>query len=121
MISKKTLVLGASIKDEKYSNKAVRNLLLKGHEVNALGNMAGNIGNVTVATIPEPIDGIDTVTIYLNESNQTKYYDYILSLKPKRIIFNPGAENPELMKIANENGIQTTNACTLVMLSTGQY
>ena len=67
------------------------------------------------------VDNVDTVTLYLNAQNQKQYYDYILSLKPKRIIFNPGTENPELYKLAKENNIQVMEACTLVLLSTGQY
>lgn len=67
------------------------------------------------------MDDIDTVTLYLNPANQVPYYDYIISLKPKRIIFNPGTENDELESLANKNGIQTMEACTLVLLSTSQY
>ena len=66
-------------------------------------------------------EGVDTVTLYLNPQNQKEYYDYILKLKPKRIIFNPGTENPELMRMAREQGVEPVEACTLVMLSTGQY
>ncbi len=66
-------------------------------------------------------ESVDTITLYLNSNNQKQYYDYILSLQPKRIIFNPGAENDELEELANKNGIKTMEACTLVMLSTGQY
>ena len=79
------------------------------------------IENIEIKTEHVPMDDIDTVTLYLNPTNQKPYYDYILSLKPRRIIFNPGAENEELELMAKNNGIKTLEACTLVMLSTSQY
>ena len=118
---KKTLVLGASTNPDRYSFMAINNLRMKGHDVVAIGKRSGRVNDVDLETETEPIDNLDTVTLYLNPGNQKPYYDYILEQKPKRIIFNPGAENQELVKKAKENGIQTMNACTLVMLSTGQY
>jgi uncharacterized protein len=120
-MEKKTLVLGASENKERYSNMAVRKLIAYNHPVIAVGNKVGLIGDVQIGKELLPHKDVDTITIYLGEKNQTIFYDYILLLKPKRIIFNPGAENFELKILAMENGIETLEACTLVMLSTGQY
>ncbi|MES2621812.1 MAG: CoA-binding protein [Bacteroidota bacterium] len=117
----KTLVLGASTHPSRYSFIAINDLLETGHEVVAVGKDKGEVNGVKIMH-DFPADGnIDTVTMYLNPVRQKEYYDKIVSLKPRRIIFNPGAENPELAKLARENGIKTENACTLVLLSTGQY
>ena len=121
MNKKKTLVLGASTNPDRYSCMAIKNLRLKGHEVVALGRRVGKVKDVDIAVDPVNIQDLDTVTLYLNPTNQKPYYDYIIDQAPKRIIFNPGAENKELVKLAKEHGIKTLNACTLVMLSTGQY
>lgn len=118
---KKTLVLGASENPARYSFEAVTRLRKYGHEVVAVGRKAAVVAGVTIETEPPAITGIDTVTLYLNPIAQKDYYPYILSLHPKRIIFNPGTENDELEEIAQQNGIQTLEACTLVMLGTGQY
>lgn len=121
MSTKKTVVLGASANPNRYSNLAVNKLSAYKHPVVAIGKRAGTIGNVDVLTSQPEVEDVDTVTLYLNPTNQKPYYNYILSLNPKRIIFNPGTENYELEKLANEKGIKTMEACTLVMLSTGQY
>lgn len=121
MTNKKTLVLGASANPLRYSNLAVNKLALKGYDVIAIGKRTGKIGDVDIITEQKEIDALDTVTLYLNASNQKQYYDYIISQKPKRIIFNPGAENDELSAMAKEKGILPQEACTLVLLSTGQY
>jgi predicted CoA-binding protein len=121
MTTKKTLVLGASSKPEQYSNMAVRNLLAAGHPVVAIGREPFLIETVQVQSTTEPFTDIHTVTLYLNASRQADYEDYILSLHPKRIIFNPGAENPALSEKARQNGIEAIEACTLVMLSVGTY
>ncbi len=118
---KKTLVLGASSKPDRYSNLAVKKLKRYGHEVIAVGRLKGKIDDVEITNEKTELKDIDTVTLYLNPNNQKEFYDYIVSLKPKRIIFNPGTENDELAKIANTNNIQTIEACTLVLLSVGQY
>jgi len=121
MAGKKTLVLGASMNPSRYSNFAIQRLSAHNHPVVAVGLREGKVGNVDIVKgLPEEED-IDTVTLYLNPTNQKAYYDYILSLKPKRIIFNPGTENDELEEMARKNGIKPMEACTLVMLSTGQY
>ena len=117
----KTLVLGASENPSRYSNMAVKKLLSKGQSVMALGKVKGNVDGVEILTEKPDTDEIDTVTLYLNPLHQQPYYDYILSLKPRRIIFNPGTENEELESLAQKNGIEPIEACTLVMLSTGQY
>lgn len=120
-MSKKTLVLGASDQPHRYSYLAIQRLRGKEHEVVGIGKHTGVVEDVTIETEKRPLENIDTVTLYLNPMHQKEYYDYILSLKPKRIIFNPGAENDELAQLAKENNIQPVEACTLVMLSTGQY
>jgi predicted CoA-binding protein len=79
------------------------------------------VADVEIIKEKNNFEDVDTVTLYLNSLHQKEYYNYILSLKPKRVIFNPGAENEELSKLAKDNGIQPIEACTLVMLSTGQY
>jgi predicted CoA-binding protein len=119
--NKKTLVLGASENPERYSNRAIRSLRSHGHEVIAIGKRPGKIDGVEIIKERPDIKELDTITLYLNPQNQKQYYDYILSQKPKRIVSNPGAENPELEKLAKENGIKPMEACTLVLLSTGQY
>jgi len=121
MAIKKTLVLGASENPARYSNLAVKKLTANGHPVIAVGKRTGSINNTVIETEKKDFTDIDTVTLYLNPQNQKEYYDYILSLRPKRIIFNPGTENDELVDLANEKGIKTQEACTLVLLSTTQY
>jgi uncharacterized protein len=120
-MSKKTLVLGASTNTERYSYLAVNKLLKYKHEVVAIGLKPGKIQEIEIETDLIPFENIDTITLYVNEKNQKQYYEYIISLKPKRIIFNPGTENEELYKLAKNNNILPIEACTLVMLSTGQY
>lgn len=118
---KKTLVLGASANPSRYSYLAIRSLRNHDHPVTAIGLRKSMAEDVEITTEKKQMDDIDTITLYLNPMNQQQYYDYILSLNPKRIIFNPGAENNELAKLAGEKNIQTLNACTLVLLATGQY
>ena len=118
---KKTVVLGASDNPARYSFLAVDKLKRFGHDVVAIGKKEGKVGNTDVITAKPEEKDVDTVTLYLNPQHQKQYYDYILSLHPKRIIFNPGAENDELYDLAKSNGIQPLEACTLVMLNTGQY
>lgn len=117
----KTLVLGASTKPDRYAHIATLRLLAHGHEVALVGWQAGEVQGITIANEPVEIADLHTVTLYLNPYNQKEWYDYILSLQPKRIIFNPGTENPELTALASEKGIEALEACTLVMLATGQY
>ena len=118
---KKTLVLGASMNPNRYSNLAINRLINYGHKVEAVGLRRGEIAGITISTEKENFDAIDTVTLYLNPKRQAEYYNYIVSLNPKRVIFNPGTENPELYKILKENNIESEVACTLVLLGTNQY
>ncbi len=118
---KKTLVLGASENPSRYSNMAIKRLRAYGHPVVAVGKKTGVVEDVPISKDTVMPEGIDTVTLYLNPANQKQYYDYILSLSPKRIIFNPGTENEELYELARKNNIDFQEACTLVMLGTGQY
>ncbi|WP_343668493.1 CoA-binding protein [Chitinophaga sp.] len=118
---KKTVVLGASPNPGRYSFLAVSRLTAHGHPVVAIGKRAAQIGDIPVTTDHPATEDVDTVTLYLNPGNQKEYYDYIMNLHPKRIIFNPGTENNELAKMAEDKGIYTLEACTLVLLSTGQY
>ena len=121
MIKNKTLVIGASDNPARYSNMAIRRLRQHGHDVLAIGRKNSRVGDVQIIKETPLSDDIDTITLYLNPTHQTEYYDYFLSLNPRRIIFNPGTENDELERLASEKGIQCDEACTLVLLSTGQY
>ena len=121
MEKKKTLVIGASANPARYSFLAVQRLAALQHPVIALGLKKGLIGNTEIETEKKNFDHIDTVTLYINPLRQKEYYDYILALQPSRIIFNPGAENDELFSLAQQKGIKAMEACTLVLLSTGQY
>lgn len=121
MVGKKTLVLGASLKPSRYSNLAVNRLVANGIETLALGLKEGKIGAVQVQTDFEDFKDIHTVTMYVGPDHQPEYFDKILQLKPKRVIFNPGTENPELYKTLVKNGIEVEEACTLVLVATGQY
>lgn len=121
MEKKKTLVLGASENTARYSNLAIRSLRKHEYPVVAIGRREGTVGDTPIITAQTPINDIDTVTLYLNPTNQKPYYNYILSLRPRRLIFNPGTENEELNELAITNGIVPLEACTLVLLSTGQY
>lgn len=121
MDKKKTLVLGASENIERYSNLAIKKLLKNEHPVVAIGIKKGIIGSTIIETEKKPFENIDTVTLYLNPIKQKEYYNYIFTLNPRRLIFNPGTENEELEILAKQKGITTQEACTLVLLSTDQY
>jgi predicted CoA-binding protein len=120
-MKKKTLVLGASSNPERYSYLAIQRLTAQNHPIVAVGLKEGVVGNTPIIKEHPAMNDIDTVTMYLGAAHQKEYYGYILSLHPKRIIFNPGAENDELFDLAKANNIQPIEACTLVLLSTGQY
>lgn len=120
-MKKKTLVLGASLNPARYSNLAINRLVRHGQPTVAIGLREGNVEGVDIKTEKYPFDDIDTITLYLNAKRQKEYYDYIVSLNPERVIFNPGTENPELYDLLRENSIGFENACTLVMLSSQQY
>ena len=119
--NKKTIVLGASPNPERYSFKAIVALRNKGHDVIAVGKRTGVVSDTEIEDGSLLHDNVHTITIYLNATNQLDWYDFIFTNKPKRIIMNPGAENPELEVMASEKGIEVLEACTLVLLATGSY
>lgn len=115
------MVLGASANPSRYSHLAINRLREHKHPVVAIGRTTTVVSDIPVQSETSPIPDLDTVTLYLNPANQKNYYDFIVDQHPKRVIFNPGAENPEFEKILREKGVQTLEACTLVLLGTGQY
>ncbi len=117
----KTLVFGASLKFNRYSNRAIRKLIENKQQTVAFGLQNGEVAGVFIDTILKDYNDIDTVTLYMNPKRQAEFYDYIVSLHPKRVIFNPGTENPTFYKILEKNSIKVEVACTLVLLSTNQY
>lgn len=119
--NKKTLVIGASTKPARYAFMAIEKLVDKGHSVLAIGQNAGEVAGIKIQTKAIPLKNIDTVTLYLNPLRQRDYYNYIVEAQPKRVIFNPGTENPEFYQLLKLNDIKVEVACTLVLLSTNQY
>lgn len=117
----KTLVIGASPHDWRYSNKAIKLLRAYKHEVVAVGRELGNVSGIEIERNMPDAGDIDTVTLYINPTHQEAYYDSLLKLKPRRVIFNPGTENFQLEELLEQNGIIAEEACTLVLLNTGQY
>lgn len=121
-MNKPTIVLGASPNPERYSYKAVDFLINEYHNVFPIGIKNGKIRGIEILKDFDKIDmNIHTISIYLNSENQKSWYDKIIEIKPQRVIFNPGTENPELEEILNQNNIENIEACTLVMLRTGQF
>ena len=120
-MSKDTVVIGGTSSEEKYGYKATVSLQKHGHKVYPVDLRAGKIGDIEVLTGKPEIQNVDTVTLYVGPKNQEGWQDYIFSLRPKRIIFNPGTENEVFEKAAQAKGIETIEACTLVMLSVGNY
>ncbi len=118
---KKTLVFGASTQPNRYSNLAIHRLVAKGIETVAFGRMAGEVLNVQIKTNLDDFQNIHTLTLYMNPNNQRSFYDAIIALSPKRVVFNPGTENPEFYELLRKNNIEVEVGCTLVMLATGQY
>lgn len=121
MKNKKTLVLGASTKTDRYAFKAINMLVEKGHSVLAIGQNSGEVAGIKIQTKAIPLKNIDTISLYLNPMRQRDYYNYIIEARPKRVIFNPGTENPEFYQLLELNDIKAEVACTLVLLSTNQY
>jgi len=117
----KTLIIGASVNPERYSYKAAQKLLANNHKIRMIGNRPGTLFEQEIVKEQEAYDDIDTVTMYVSAKNQIGYYDYIISLAPRRVIFNPGTENPEFEEKLKANKIETEVACTLVLLSTNAY
>ena len=118
---KRTLILGATPDSRRYAYRAAQKLIHQGIEVVLIGIREGEIQGTEIIIGKPILSNIHTVTIYLNAQKQREYYDYIINLKPKRIIFNPGAENFEFMQMAKKAGIETQFDCTLVMLTVGSY
>lgn len=119
--NRKTMVIGASLKSWRYSHMAIHALRKHGHEVVAVGLREGQVADVRIIKEHPHFADIHTVSMYVGKDRQDVYYDYLLSIRPQRVIFNPGAENDELEGILRENGIEVLEACTLVMLSTNQF
>jgi len=116
-----TLIIGASDKPQRYAYKALHLLRKYNHNVFAIGRRNMNVGGVEVHTNQQSFSDIHTVTLYLSAKYQVEYYDYIIGLKPERVIFNPGTENPEFYSKLEDENIKVEEACTLVLLSTNQY
>lgn len=121
MKSKKTLILGASPNPARYANMAARRLVQAGHEIINVGIRKGEVAGAPIQSAERIHEEVNTITLYIGPHLQPQYYDYILHTGPKRIIFNPGTENPVLTDIARKNGIEAIQACTLVLLNTNQY
>lgn len=120
-MAKKTLVIGGSTKPERYANKAIKKLRRFNYPVVSLGLKTGKVDDVTIETGFPDFNEIHTVTMYVGHKNQPQYYDYVIGLKPRRIVFNPGTENTEFEQLANKNGIETIEHCTLIMLGDGSF
>ncbi len=120
-MKKNTLIIGASDNPARYAYLAAKSLIQHQHPVFLLGKKSGQIENLPIHTDLLDLENIDTVTLYLNPTNQVDYIEYVIALAPKRVIFNPGTENPDFEKKLSENNIEAIEACTLVMLSTNQY
>jgi uncharacterized protein len=121
MADKKTLILGATPDTSRYAYLAANRLVSHGHTIVNVGLKKGEAAGVPIEKPEEIHHDIDTITLYVGPQNQPPLYDYILNTHPKRIIFNPGTENTELRKMAEAKGIETEYACTLVLLSVGEY
>ncbi len=118
---KKTMVIGASENSERYANIATKRLLQYMHPVVLLGIKAGQINEQPILVDKPKLNDIDTVTLYVGPKNQAEWFDYVVSLNPKRVIFNPGTENKEFYRVLEVNKREVVEACTLVMLSIGDY
>lgn len=118
---KKTLVLGASMNISRFSNICINTLVENNIPTEAIGLRQGEVAGIRIQTGQPQLSNIHTVTLYLGPANQKQYFDYIVSLSPKRIIFNPGSWNPDLVMLAKENNIEIVNNCTLMMISGGYY
>jgi len=121
MEQKKTLILGATTNPARYAYLAAHRLVAAGHEIVNIGVKRGDVAGAPIQRAGDALPGIHTITLYIGPQRQPEYYDYIINTHPKRIVFNPGTENPELKALAQQHGIETVEACTLVLLSTGQY
>lgn len=122
-MSKKTVIIGATTNPTRYAYLAAEMLSEYGHEIVPVGIKSGNLFDKEILPIQvkPKVEGVDTITLYIGPRHQPEHYDYLLSLKPKRVIFNPGAENPEFEKMVEDTGAEAWQACTLVLLRSGQY
>lgn len=121
METKKTVVIGATEKPDRYANRAAHSLMRHGHPVELVGLRPGTINGQPIKTGQPELEQVDTVTMYVGPRNQPALYDYIKRLKPRRVIFNPGTENTDFERQLRQAGIEPVEACTLVMLSVGTY
>lgn len=120
-MSKKTVVIGASTNPERYGFKATVALQKHNHPVVPVGIRAGEINGEQILLGKPEINDVDTVTLYVGPQNQPEWMEYVVGLKPKRVIFNPGTENPAFESLLQKNNIEPIEACTLVMLSIGNF
>ena len=121
-MEKVTLVLGASSNPERFAYKAIVSLQRNKIPIIAIGRRDSEVGNLKIRKgMPVDTITVHTVALYMNAKHQKEYQDYLLSLNPKRIIFNPGTSNLELAKLAREHGIEVVEDCMLIMLSTGRF
>ncbi|MES2458261.1 MAG: CoA-binding protein [Bacteroidota bacterium] len=118
---KKTLIIGATTNPSRYAYLAAERLTAKGHKIVNVGIKKGSVAGVEIEMPDEIHNDIHTITLYIGPALQKGYYDYILKTNPKRVVFNPGTENRELESLLQKNAIESLEACTLVLLSTGQY
>ncbi|MEA3452201.1 MAG: CoA-binding protein [Bacteroidota bacterium] len=118
---KKTLVIGASLKEERYSNMAIKLLRTNNIDVLAVGLREGSVADVKINKDKTVFENIHTVTMYVNPQRQSEFYDYVIALKPQRVIFNPGTENQDFIDLLNKNNIEIVENCTLVMLNSGIF
>lgn len=121
MPTKKTLILGATPNPVRYAYLAAHRLVQAGHEIVNVGIKKGEVAGEEIKRADHILTDVDTITLYIGPELQPQYYDYIIQTRPNRIVFNPGTENAELETLARQHGIDTLRACTLVLLSTGQY
>ncbi len=119
--NKTTLILGATSNPSRYAYMAANQLVKNGHKIINVGIKTGDVAGVKIETASKIHQNIHTITLYIGTAHQPQLYNYIIATQPKRIIFNPGTENSELEKLAKQNGIETLQACTLVLLATKQY
>lgn len=121
--TKKTVIIGATTNPARYAYVAAGMLTEYKHEIIPIGIKKGEVYGTSILDVYQrpPIFDVDTVTLYISPQHQPEHYDYIMSLKPKRVIFNPGTENPEFEKMVEESGAEALEACTLVLLRSGQY
>ncbi len=119
--TKKTLVLGGSLNPGRYANRAIRKLRSYGHPVFSIGNKEGTVEDVVIQKGTPFFNDLHTVTVYLSAKNQKQYYDYIIGLRPQRVIFNPGAENPKMAELARKYNIEVIEYCTLILLDTHTF